>query len=357
MKSFIASCMAATAFAGKYEALYSHHMERMFAANPSNGTGSPIQIELDGEMVTKYIATVDWAPCSGSGTDFNCPSNGRGYIMNPSSYNVGNPDYFTVSMLGGYIEFDADLSQHECGCFNTFYTVGMPGYDGSGNLDGSDSFHYCDANAVGGNFCPEIDLMEANKFAFQSTPHKCDAPSNRHYGSCDTGGSFLSSVDHGWSFGPGGQYTIDTTQKIHVKVEVEENNKSATKYTVTVSQNGKSQQMVNTDSSYLGQLSDAFTKQVFVISNWFGDSSWLNKGTCSGSCWNKPSETISNIKIKSGISGGDVPPVKPGNWEFGDNCAAASNCTGGCALSHCKWSWPKGSSWDDPQAACRCDNQ
>lgn len=29
MKSFIASCMAASAFAGKYEALYSHHMENM----------------------------------------------------------------------------------------------------------------------------------------------------------------------------------------------------------------------------------------------------------------------------------------------------------------------------------------
>ena len=94
--------------------------------------------------------------------------------------------------------------------------------------------------------------MEANKFAFQSTPHKCDSPNNKHYNSCDTGGSFLSSVDQGWSFGPGGQYTIDTTQKIHVKVEVEENNKSATKYTVTVSQNGKSQQMVNSDSGYLG---------------------------------------------------------------------------------------------------------
>lgn len=35
-------------------------------------------------------------------------------------------------------------------------------------LPSSGGDHYCDAGGVGGVHCPEIDLMEANAYAFHS---------------------------------------------------------------------------------------------------------------------------------------------------------------------------------------------
>ena len=43
----------------------------------------------------------------------------------------------------------------------------MPGKDWNGNyVKGGQGDYYCDANQVGGTFCPEFDIMEANKFSW-----------------------------------------------------------------------------------------------------------------------------------------------------------------------------------------------
>lgn len=34
-----------------------------------------------------------------------------------------NPHYFLPNLLGGSVEYDVDLSQHECGCIAAFYLV------------------------------------------------------------------------------------------------------------------------------------------------------------------------------------------------------------------------------------------
>ena len=48
----------------------------------------------------------------------------------------------------------------------------MPAYNsGQQPQPGRDGEYYCDANQVGGTYCPEMDVMEANKFAMASTPH------------------------------------------------------------------------------------------------------------------------------------------------------------------------------------------
>ena len=69
---------------------------------------------------------------------------------------------------------------------NPRYLVSMPGYNASsGAIPDPRSDYYCGANAgkpsdntsaVGGNgnYCPEMDVLEANKYAAQSTPHICN---------------------------------------------------------------------------------------------------------------------------------------------------------------------------------------
>lgn len=95
--------------------------------------------------------------------------NNRAYLSTVDS--IDPSAYFKPNLLGGSMEYDADLSQVGCGCVSALYTVLMPGIDNS-----SDPFKYCDASKVGGHYCPEFDIMEANKYAYHVTGHKCDAP-------------------------------------------------------------------------------------------------------------------------------------------------------------------------------------
>ena len=108
-----------------------------------------------------------------------------------------NPDYFLPNLKNASVEYDVDLSNHECGCIAAFYLVSMPGRNSSGDLwMETDSFGYCDANQVAGNWCPEFDIMEANKWSWATTPHTCDAPdSNNFYRNCDRGGFGLNIVE------------------------------------------------------------------------------------------------------------------------------------------------------------------
>lgn len=59
--------------------------------------------------------------------------------------------------------------------------------------------------------------MEANKYAWRMTAHRCDAPNNKHYNKCDQGGCgkdmWQSNPN---SYGPGSQFTIDTERKFTV---------------------------------------------------------------------------------------------------------------------------------------------
>lgn len=95
------------------------------------------------------------------------------------------------------------------------YLNSSPGLDQDGNYWNTDGQYYCDASAGTGNFCPDLDLMEANMWAYQTKPHSCAAP-NEHgfYRECvQPGDCWLNTVqmlDYD-SYGPGSDFKIDTT--------------------------------------------------------------------------------------------------------------------------------------------------
>merc|ERR1711865_1099465 len=65
--------------------------------------------------------------------------------------------------------FNVELSSMPCGFNAALYFVGMTDNQG-GAQNGT---NYCDAQAVDGTFCSEMDILEANTEAQQYTTHAC----------------------------------------------------------------------------------------------------------------------------------------------------------------------------------------
>jgi len=158
-------------------------------------------------------------------------------------------------LLGGSIEYDVDLSQSGCSCNAALYLILMPARDTNGIPEKGDGDYYCDANMVGGHWCPEFDIMEANTYAWHTTPHKCDPPTDKgHYNNCDRGGSCfqVASQKLKGKYGPGANFPINTLKQFHVRMSFEEN----AHFKVELTQNGQTVSM-QSDSScdyYVSQI-------------------------------------------------------------------------------------------------------
>ena len=272
------------------------------------------------------------------------------------------PDaYYSPNLLGGSIEYDVDLGGAGCSCNVAFYLVSAPGRDVNGNFAGSaNGDYYCDANNVGGVWCPEMDIMEANIYNWRTTPHICDAPNSKgHYGNCDRGGcgKGLHEIDP-HSYGPGSNYRINTWNPFHTKIEFHKASNRMDKIILTLSQGSNSVQLVVADQDcaygYLDKMKTSIEQGMTLwITNW-GDSydtmKWLDGGLCSGGCNGNYSSKVSNITFRTGGSSPSPPSPptppspSPSQYTYGDACASMSNCPGGCRTS-CNWSWPT----NDPQ--------
>lgn len=158
-----------------------------------------------------------------SGSTVSIKHGGRSYLAIRDAGSIEQDMFYAPNILGGAIEWDMDISQSTCSCNAALYLISMPGKDQDGNPwpSGANDF-YCDANQVGGNFCPEMDIMEANQYAWHTTPHKCDDPTDKgHYWWCDKGGScgtVLHQMDPN-AYGPGDNFTINTNNPFHARME------------------------------------------------------------------------------------------------------------------------------------------
>ena len=178
-----------------------------------------ITIRENGEDKKVYIVQNSGTTPKGGDT-LNVAWGQRAYLANNAS--LGEDNFYGVNLLGGSISYDVNLSAAGCSCNHAFYLVSMPGRDVNGKPSTGDfDDYYCDANKVGGQWCPEFDLMEADTFAWHSTPHKCDpANSKGHYFNCDRGGScFQKALDiNATAYGPNSTYTIDTSKPFSVQI-------------------------------------------------------------------------------------------------------------------------------------------
>lgn len=110
-------------------------------------------------------------------------------------------DYAALRLLGRTLSVTVDVSAAGCGCVAAFYLVPMRRSFEPGTCNGD---RYCDANAVCGVRCSEIDVLEANRHALLSTVHTADDCYGQGNGLGGKNKAFNSS-----QYGPGGS-VVDT---------------------------------------------------------------------------------------------------------------------------------------------------
>ena len=271
------------------------------------------QLRVEG-TTNPYILGVPGSASFGPGTDLAAgriviSSWSRAYLADacgpiPSSYGAWQ-------LLGRTFSFTVQLSTVGCGCNLAVYTGAMRQNTAPGTCwGGSPGLHYCDANAVCGVRCDEIDIMEANRFAFHSVAHQ-------YWDGGGAGGGFGGSHGHpGGSYGPGSNRVIDTTQPFRVVTSFDTSNGGSSgtlsSITTALEQQGRRTSWSMAPSSYLAGL-DASTRAglTIVLSFWssgWNGMSWLDRPPCADygapSC---NSATLSDFAL----SGGDPPPPPP----------------------------------------------
>jgi hypothetical protein len=209
--------------------------------------------------------------------------------------------YASWSLVGRSISFTLDLGRAGCGCNVAAYLVSMPQNTQPGTCRGGGDYgdYYCDANAVCGVRCAEIDLLEANTHALHTTAHKADDAGGVGAG---IGGDHIEKVFTPTEYGPGGTI-IDTSKPFKVRVSFEPRSRAVwrpggatanalpaddTLHTIRVHlvQRGRGERSFPMASSLYTEglhrpLSQGMT---LVMAFWSSnDLNWFQSGVCSGS--------------------------------------------------------------------------
>jgi len=207
-------------------------------------------------------------------------------MTKPGMKSSGNrDDFWQPNLVGKTIGVTANLNGAGCGCNVAFYTVAMPGWG-----QGSCQDWYCDANAVCGMNCSEMDLIEMNQYAMHTTTH-----------SAYDGGGFGTRFGQGSNnFAPGGE--IDTNRPFRIENHFDE---SGT-VTVTITQGGNKIQNSYGNGNVI--YDDMRKGMVLTMSFWSAhDMGWLDNPPCSYDDANCPGNiSFTDIRVDGGA--GPTPP-------------------------------------------------
>lgn len=136
---------------------------------------------------------------------------GRAYFAESCSAGAyNNSAYAAIPLLGKELTYTTDVSQAGCGCNAALYLAPMrqnPVIGGCGD-------YYCDANSVCNVNCEEINIQEANRYAWHSVLHTAYDGSGVPAGY----GGWVRDEGYDWGadeYGPGAR-CIDTTLPFQV---------------------------------------------------------------------------------------------------------------------------------------------
>jgi len=272
-------------------------------------------INVNDGMGASYIAESGGTKAGGvriSGSSVSVDHNQRIYIAGTCSDSF-NPNVFKgYKLLDATLSFTADLSNVGCGCNAALYLSNMPAYNQQNQPDPTKcGDYYCDANNVCGEWCPEMDIFEANNRALQVTPHKCDPRQGKWYPHCDGAGCGINTYRmNPNAFGYGANYIINTQNPFMVSMHFGTTNNQLSRIVTTLTQNGKTFSFTHDDSrcggGYLGSMTDAFREGMVVIISYWGTTgsvmSWLDVPPCdiNQSCNVNTAVVFSNISIQNG---------------------------------------------------------
>jgi hypothetical protein len=218
----------------------------------------------------------------GPNLDMGCPTladggwtvNGGGGVASKSAFNL----------LGGYVEFDIDLSNVDTGVNANIYTVAPASFSGpyfNKTLD------YCDGAATGSDWCMELDWIEANGHCGGATTiHTIEGPGSD---GCTAWGCRVS--EH---YG---------NSKFHMKIEHD----ASGAWTITRDGNVLSGYQPDPSGAwdYIKQMHET-RGQVLYSSEWTGWVPVDDCGTDAGDLYGS-SFTISNLVISGSVVQGPEP--------------------------------------------------
>jgi len=195
-----------------------------------------------------------------------------------------HPDMFlTWNLLGKTLSYNVDMSKVGCGCNAAFYFVTMPS-----RVKTKCGDYYCDANAVCGSNCAELDIQEGNSHAWASTPHHAYDPKG-----CEK---------HPDNYGPG--KAVDPARgPMNIQVTFASDGSTMTTnikqngQTVTITHDGSCGQSLRDIGTDMGK-----TGMVPTLSNWGSNHKsmdWLDGDVCGNEACNRGAFTISDIAITS----------------------------------------------------------
>ena len=272
----------------------------VWAENAGNVT-----ITINGQQKTKSVLTTTAANVKVSGSSITLSSGGRVYIGDSPSKSFSPTSFFEMDLFGRKLKVDMDLSQVGCNCNAALYMLAMPAYNSSQKPEpGSAGDYYCDANKVGGSYCQDMDISEANKYAMASTAHNCTYVPPHYYSSCDHTGCGANVLDSNAKyFGPGKM--IDTNKPFTLSVSFVSNGRPPTLSNITNHfwQQNRTIQFNSCNPNYLQWMGKSLTGMVMTMSLWGtgdGGMSWLDgKSGCHGGCNLANSEvTFSNFQVE-----------------------------------------------------------
>jgi len=228
---------------------------------------------------TKYFSAQGAPGVFASGDTFGMNYGYRAYITDQciGSGMAYNPNGFTtLNLLDKTLSVTIDLSPIGCGCNAALYMSQMPGRNPDGTPNPShDKDYYCDSNDVGGAWCPEMDLMEANNRAMQVTPHKCYSMNGQQYTNCDRGGCGMR-IHTGTNFGWGANFKINTQNQFNVSWTFRTSGGSLNSIETLLQQGSNSVSITHNDGScgggYLASMTSAMKQMVLIVAYWSGAS-------------------------------------------------------------------------------------